>query len=83
VTKVAERKHHVFSARTTEEGLRALNELKDQRGIDWDELLIDAVCARYGLGKGVMAISKPAKAERPDRPKSDAAKTKQQADTAG
>jgi hypothetical protein len=46
---MAKQKQHVFSARTTEEGLKALNELKEQRGIGWDDLVIDAVCAHYGV----------------------------------
>jgi hypothetical protein len=54
-------KHHVFSARTTEEGLKALSELKARLGVSWDALVIDAVCAHYGLDRGVMAI--------PPRPK--------------
>jgi len=62
---MAKEKQHVFSARTTEEGLRLLNELKAKLGIGWDELVIDAVCAHYGLDRGVMA---PAKAEKPPKP---------------
>ena len=61
---MAKEKHHVFSARTTEEGLRLLNELKKERSISWDELVIDAVCAHYGLDMGVMALPK---AERPQK----------------
>ena len=37
---MAKQKHHVFSARTTEEGLRTLNQLKEERGIGWDELVM-------------------------------------------
>jgi len=66
---MAKAKQHVFSARTTEEGLRQLNELKAKLGIGWDDLVIDAVCAHYGLDRGVMAIPKPVKAERPDKDK--------------
>ncbi len=58
---MAKQKHHVFSARTTEEGLRLLNGLKAERGIGWDELVIDAVCAHYGLDMGVMALPKAEK----------------------
>jgi hypothetical protein len=43
----------VFSARTTEEGLRLLNELKARLGVGWDALVIDAVCAHYGLNRAV------------------------------
>ncbi len=58
---MAKQKHHVFSARTTEEGLKLLNQLKQERGIGWDELVIDAVCAHYGLDRGVMALPKAEK----------------------
>ncbi len=61
---MAKEKHHVFSARTTEEGLEVLNQLKEERGIGWDELVIDAVCAHYGLDMGVMALPK---AEKPQK----------------
>jgi len=55
-------KHRVFSARTTEEGLRLLNDLKARLGVSWDALIIDAVCAHYGLDRAVMAVPpKPAK----------------------
>ena len=62
---MAEKKHHVFSARTTGEGLRLLSELRAERGVGWDELVVDAVCAHYGLDRGTMALPK---AERPPRP---------------
>jgi hypothetical protein len=57
-------KQHVFSARTTEEGLRLLNGLRKARNIGWDDLVIDAVCAHYGLDKGTMALPK---AYKPDK----------------
>jgi len=57
-------KHHVFSSRTTEEGLKALNELKAKLGVSWDALVIDAVCAHYGLDRGVMAVPPKPKAEK-------------------
>ncbi len=65
-----EEKHRVFSARTTEEGLGILNGLRKERGIGWDELVIGAVCAHYGLDRNVMAIPKPTKPDKHDRPKS-------------
>ena len=43
------KKHYIFSARTTEEGLRALNELKAERGVGWDELVIE-VRKNNGIG---------------------------------
>ena len=61
---MTKQKQYVFSARTTEEGLRRLNELKAERGIGWDDLVINAMCAHYGLDSLVMALpkrEKPAK----------------------
>lgn len=55
---MAKEKQHVFSARTTEQGLKELNELKARLGVSWDEMVIDAMCARYGLDKTVMALPK-------------------------
>ena len=69
---MAKEKQHVFSARTTEEGLRRLNELKAKLGLSWDGLVIDAMCAHYGLDRGVMAIPKRSK---PDKPKAKARKS--------
>ena len=63
---MAKGKQYVFSVRTTEEGLKALNGLKKERSVGWDELVLDAVCNYYGLDRDVMAIPKQAK---PDRPK--------------
>ncbi len=34
---MAREKQHVFSARTTEEGLRLLSDLRKEKGIGWDE----------------------------------------------
>jgi len=62
---MAKEKQHVFSARTTEEGLKALNKLKARLGVGWDELVVDAVCAHYGLDRAVMA---PTKAKKPPKP---------------
>lgn len=58
-------KQYVFSARMTEEGLKALNELKAKLGVNWDDLVIDAVCAHYGLDRGIMVSPK---AEKPQKP---------------
>lgn len=66
---MAKEKHHVFSARTTEEGLRILNDLRKERNVGWDGLVIDAVCAHYGLDKSVMAIPKQAMPEKLSKPK--------------
>jgi hypothetical protein len=54
-------RHFVFSARTTREGLRQLNDVKRERGVSWDELVIDAVCAHYGLDKLTLALPKAEK----------------------
>jgi len=67
---MAKEKQYVFSARTTEEGLRALNELKAKLNIGWDELVIDAVCAHYGLDRAVMIPTKqPKQGKQPKEPK--------------
>ena len=59
-----DKKHFVFSARTTEDGLRILSDLRKEKDIGWDELVIDAVCANYGLDRNIMAIPKQ---EKPDK----------------
>ena len=56
-------KHYVFSARTTEKGLKILNDLKDKLGIGWDQLIVDAVCAHYKLDKSVIAVPKDTRRE--------------------
>ncbi len=72
---MAKARHYVFSARTTEEGLRRLNDLRKERNVGWDGLVIDAVCAHYGLDKGAMTVPKPVKAEKQDKPKTKAKRT--------
>jgi hypothetical protein len=57
-------KQHMFSARTTEGGLKALNELKGKLNCSWDDLVIDAVNAYHGV-----EIPKVPKRERAPRPK--------------
>jgi len=42
-----------FPARTTEEGLGLLNQLKGN--LIWDELVLNAVCSRYNLDRAAMA----------------------------
>jgi hypothetical protein len=61
---MAKAKHYVFSARTTEEGLRLLNGVREERKVGWDDLVLDAVCAHYGLDRLVMGLPK---AYRPER----------------
>lgn len=67
-------KQFVFSARTTERGLKTLNELKGKLNISWDEMVIDAVCTRYDLDKDMMTLTKrekPAKEATPQQPPED------------
>lgn len=61
---MARGKQWVFSARTTEEGLKALNAKKAELGANWDDLVIDAINAHYQ-----MDIPKPPKVER--KPKAE------------
>ena len=76
-------KQYVFSARTTKEGLRVLNELKARLGMSWDEMVIDAMCTKYGLDRNVLALprverpKKEPKAKKPRKePKAKKAKGK-------
>jgi hypothetical protein len=71
VTGMPRGKQYVFSARTTEEGLKTLSELKAKLGIGWDGLVIDAVNAHYGVD-----VPKLPKAERPPKAKGKGKKTK-------
>ena len=45
--------------------MKLLSELKAKLGISWDELVIYAVCAHYGLDRAVMALPKQAKPHKP------------------
>ena len=58
---MAKEKQYVFSARTTETGLKTLNELKGKLKASWDEMVIDAVCEKYNLQKEMMALPKKEK----------------------
>ena len=69
-------RHYVFSARTTEEGLKLLNGIREERKIGWDELVIDAVCDRYGLDALVMSLPKAYRPEKPQKEKKAAVKGK-------
>ncbi|MHB8104180.1 MAG: hypothetical protein ACYDG5_01380, partial [Dehalococcoidales bacterium] len=55
---MAKEGHCVFSARTTEEGLKLLNGVREEMKIGWDDLVVDAVCARYGLDRLIVALPK-------------------------
>ena len=61
---MARENQYVFSAMTMKEGLKAFSEVKANLNIGWDELVIDAMCAHYGLDRLAMALpnkEKPAK----------------------
>ncbi|RJQ40711.1 MAG: hypothetical protein C4555_01210 [Dehalococcoidia bacterium] len=61
-------KQYVFSARTTEEGLKKLGELRQERRMGWDELVIDAIAAHYNLDRAMMPLprkEKPVKEAQP------------------
>jgi hypothetical protein len=85
---MAKTKQYVFSPRTTEAGLIALNDLKKKLGIGWDEMVVDAVCGHYNLDRSVLMLpkaevkAKPAteeakpKVEGKKKPKSKKAKNK-------
>ena len=76
-----EKKHHVFSARTTEEGLSVLNDLRKERNVGWDELVVDAVSAHYGLDRTVMAIPKQVKPVKPKAGKNQKSKARRRTKT--
>lgn len=49
VIEMGDKKHYVFSARTTEEGLKMLNDLKARLNISWDELIVPAINRAYDV----------------------------------
>jgi len=55
---IVKAKQYVFSARTMDEGLRQLNEAKAKLNVGWDEFVIEAVSACYGLDKAALALPK-------------------------
>jgi hypothetical protein len=61
VNNMAKGKQFVFSARTTEEGLKALNEVKARLNIGWDELVIEAISAHYGMDRTMMSLPREEK----------------------
>jgi hypothetical protein len=81
---MAKEKHYIFSARTTEEGLRQLGELKAKLNVGCDDLVIDAVCAHYNLEKATMALprkEKPDKAAESSEPPTKEQPSEEQPDT--
>jgi hypothetical protein len=71
-------KQYVFSARTTKEGLKALNGLKARLGVSWDGLVIDAVNAHYGVD-----VPKPPRAEKAAKAKGKGRKAKAEGQRGG
>ncbi len=71
-------KQHVFSARTTKEGLKALNGLKARLGVSWDSLVIDAVNAHYGVD-----VPKPPRVEKAAKAKGKERKPKAESQRGG
>lgn len=51
---MAQNKHYVYSARTTEKGLALLNKTKGD--MSWDQFINDAVAAHYKLDLGIIAL---------------------------
>ena len=64
-------KQYIFSARTTEEGLKILNELKARLGMGWDELVIDAMCTKYDLDRNVLALPRVERPKKEPKPKAE------------
>jgi hypothetical protein len=81
---MARKKQYVFSARTTEQGLKALGEVKAKLGLNWDELVIEAVSAHYNIDKAMMTLPKkeaPAQQESPVETPTEATTPEQPAAT--
>jgi hypothetical protein len=68
---MAREKQYVFSARTTEARLKALNEVKARVNVGWDELVIGAVSAHYGLDREMMTLPKKDKPAKPEEDKAE------------
>ena len=67
---MSEKKHYVFSARTTQAGLMELNELKKKLNIGWDDFVVEAMCGHYNLDRSVLMlprVEKPADVEKPKK----------------
>ena len=82
---MAKQKQYVFSARTTEEGLKLLNQLnhlKTDKGVGWDDLVIEPVCAHYGLDRLMMALPKAYRPEKKTEEKKKEGTTNTQKETA-
>lgn len=73
---IDKKKYHVFSARTTEEGLKILNELKKAQNVGWDDLVINAMDRTYGVTIPRIELTGPSPAERAKaKEEKEAAKT--------
>lgn len=51
---MAQNKHYVYSARTTEKGLALLNKTKGD--MSWDQFINEAVAAHYKLDLGIIGL---------------------------
>jgi hypothetical protein len=80
MAKEKRERQHVFSARTTEQGLRALNDVKARLGIGWDALVIDAVSAHYGLDRAMLSLLPKAGREAKKDDKASVPKTQKTAE---
>jgi hypothetical protein len=72
VINMPDKRHYVFSARTTEAGLTELNELKKRLNVGWDELVVDAMCGHYNLDRSALMlprVEKPTSVEKPKKAK--------------
>ena len=67
-------KHYVFSARTTEEGLKRLNQIKASLDVSWDDLVVDALNVVYSnelkeLGGEIPKVPKAEPKPKAEKPK--------------
>lgn len=80
-------KHYVFSARTTEEGLKALNAKRTELKVGWDDFVVDAINTAYDMdvpkipAKPVDELALKAKEDKAQA-KADKAKAKAEAKAA-
>ena len=82
MTPETKAKQYVFSARTTEGGLKALNRIREERKIGWDRRVTDAVADFYGIDRSVL-VDEAAEAERARKAEEKAKRGKEQAGTKG
>ena len=80
MTPETKAKQYVFSARTTEGGLKALNRVREERNVGWDRLVTDAVADFYGIERSVL-VDEAAEAEKTRKAEEKAKKDKEKAGT--